>query len=168
MKNERIAVYPGTFDPITYGHLDIIERAVRLFDKVIVAIALNKNKTALFRVEERIEMIEESTKNIQGVEIVTFQGLSARFSEQMNAIALIRGLRAVSDFEYEFQMALINRKIGKNTETVFLMPTEKNTYLSSSVVREIASFHGDVSPFVPDFVQKKLEEKFKDESTRDN
>jgi pantetheine-phosphate adenylyltransferase len=161
MKNDRVAVYPGTFDPITYGHLDIIERAVRLFDKVIVAIALNKNKTALFDVLERKSMVEESTKHLERVEVVTFQGLSARFSEKMNALALIRGLRAVSDFEYEFQMALINRKIGKNTETVFLMPTEKNTYLSSSVVREIASFQGDVSPFVPKFVKHKLEEKFK-------
>ncbi len=161
MKNDRVAVYPGTFDPITYGHLDIIERAVRLFDKVIVAIALNKNKTALFNVDERKEMVEESTRHLDHVDVVTFQGLSVRFSEQMDALALIRGLRAVSDFEYEFQMALINRKIGKNTETVFLMPTEKNTYLSSSVVREIASFYGDVTPFVPEFVKQKLEEKFK-------
>jgi len=161
MKNERIAVYPGTFDPITYGHLDIIERAAQLFDKVIVAIAVNKNKTALFSVDERKEMVEKSTEHLKQVEVVTFRGLSARFSEKMNAVALIRGLRAVSDFEYEFQMALINRKIGKNTETVFLMPTEKNTYLSSSVVREIASFQGDVSHFVPKFVKQKLEEKFK-------
>jgi len=161
MKNKRVAVYPGTFDPITYGHLDIIERAVKLFDKVIVAIAVNKNKSALFDVDERKIMIEKSITHLENVEVVTFQGLSARFSEKMNAIALIRGLRAVSDFEYEFQMALINRKIGRNTETVFLMPTEKNTYLSSSVVREIASFHGDVSHFVPEYVQFKLEEKFK-------
>lgn len=161
MKNERVAVYPGTFDPITYGHVDIIERAVKLFDKVIVAIAVNKNKSALFDVDERKMMIEKSITHLKNVEVVTFHGLSARFSEKMKAIALIRGLRAVSDFEYEFQMALINRKIGKNTETVFLMPTEKNTYLSSSVVREIASFHGDVSHFVTDYVQLKLEEKFK-------
>jgi len=161
MKNDRVAVYPGTFDPITYGHLDIIERAVKLFDKVIVAIAVNNNKSALFDVDERKMMIEKSITHLNNVEVVTFQGLSARFSEKMKAIALIRGLRAVSDFEYEFQMALINRKIGKNTETVFLMPTEKNTYLSSSVVREIASFHGDVSHFVPEYVKLKLEEKFK-------
>lgn len=161
MKNDRVAVYPGTFDPITYGHLDIIERAVKLFDKVIVAIAVNKNKSALFDVDERKIMIEKSIAHLNNVDVVTFQGLSARFSEKMKAIALIRGLRAVSDFEYEFQMALINRKIGKNTETVFLMPTEKNTYLSSSVVREIASFHGDVTHFVPDYVQIKLKEKFK-------
>ncbi|HDT12053.1 MAG TPA: pantetheine-phosphate adenylyltransferase [Candidatus Marinimicrobia bacterium] len=161
MKNDRVAVYPGTFDPITFGHLDIIERAVKLFDKVIVAIAVNKNKSALFDVDERKMMIEKSITHLNNVEVVTFQGLSARFSEKMKAIALIRGLRAVSDFEYEFQMALINRKIGKNTETVFLMPTEKNTYLSSSVVREIASFHGDVSHFVPEYVKLRLEEKFK-------
>ena len=158
-KNEKIAIYPGTFDPITNGHLDIIHRATLLFDKLIVAIAVNRNKTPLFSIEERVEMIKETTKSIQNVEVDTFSGLIVEYCSMKKAIALIRGLRAVSDFENEMQMALINRKIGQNIETVFLMPSEKNTYLSSSVIREIASFRGNVSPFVPEYVKQRLDER---------
>jgi pantetheine-phosphate adenylyltransferase len=160
-KNKKIAIYPGTFDPITNGHLDIIHRASILFDEVIVAVAVNRNKTPLFSIEERVELIKETTKSIKNVAVDTFSGLIVEYCQMKNAIALIRGLRAVSDFEIELQMALVNRKIGKNVETVFLMPSENNTYLSSSVIREIASFQGDVTPFVPDYVKLKLDERLR-------
>lgn len=156
----RYAIYPGTFDPITYGHLDIIKRAAKLFDKVIVAVAQNTGKTPLFTMEERKDMIIESVKNIDGVEVDVFSGLIVEYCEQQGATALIRGLRAVSDFEYEFQMALLNRKLSKDVESVFLMPKEKYTYLNSSMIKEIATFGGNVSCFVPDYVKQKLINKF--------
>jgi len=156
---QRTAIYPGTFDPITYGHLDIIERAVRIFDKVIVAVADNVSKSPLFSIEERVEMIRDSVRDIPRVEVDAFHSLIIDYCHKRGATALIRGLRAISDFEYEFQMALINRKIGEDVESVFLMPKEKYTYLSSSMIKEIAAFGGDVSCFVPDSVQKRLKEK---------
>ena len=156
----KIAIYPGTFDPITNGHIDIIERARVLFDRVIVTIALNQEKQPLFTVEERKEMIRQSTEHIEGVEVDDFGGLLVHYAQGKGAIALIRGLRAVSDFEYEFQMALMNKKLAKNLLTVFLMPNEKYTYLDSTIVKEVAQLGGNISCFVPAFVVKKLKEKF--------
>lgn len=158
---ERIAVYPGTFDPITNGHLDIIKRGRRIFDKVIVAVALNIDKSPLFTPEQRVDMIRETVAEFDNVEVCTFNTLVVDYCHQVGASAMIRGLRAVSDFESEFQMALINRKMAKDVESVFLMPKEKYTYLSSSLIKEIVTFGGDVSCFVPNAVEKRLKEKFK-------
>ncbi|MFO7840633.1 MAG: pantetheine-phosphate adenylyltransferase [Fidelibacterota bacterium] len=155
----RTAIYPGTFDPITFGHLDIIERAVKLFDNVIVAVADNTEKSPLFTIEERAGIIEKAVKDIPRVEVDTFDSLIIDYCHKRKATVLIRGLRAISDFEYEFQMALINRKIGKDVESVFLMPKEEYTYLSSSMIKEIAAFGGDVSCFVPPHVKERLNEK---------
>jgi len=161
----KIAIYPGTFDPITNGHLDIIHRAILLFDKVIVAEATNIEKQPLFTIEERIEMIREVTSDIPNVQVDHFDGLLVDYAERMGASALIRGLRAISDFDYEFQMALVNRKLNERIVTVFLMPNERHTYLNSSIVKEVAKFGGDVSSFVPPFVLKKLKERLaKDEN----
>ncbi len=153
---ERTAIYPGTFDPITLGHRDIIERAVKIFDRVIVAAAKNAGKSPLFTIDERVEMIRESVRDIPRVEVDAFDSLIIDYCHKRKAIALIRGLRAISDFEYEFQMALINRKIGGDVESVFLMPKEEYTYLSSSMIKEIAAYGGDVSCFVPDPVKREL------------
>lgn len=161
----QIAIYPGTFDPITNGHLDIIKRAVRIFDKVIVAVATNTGKAPLFTMDERKEQIQRSVKDIDRVEVEVFSGLIVDFCHQKGATALIRGLRAVSDFEYEFQMALLNRKLGKDVESVFLMPKEKYTYLSSSMIKEIAALGGDVSGFVPEHVKDELKHKFKNKES---
>lgn len=156
----KIVIYPGTFDPITNGHLDIIYRALTLFDKVIIGILLNTNKKPLFTTEERLEMIEKSIEGIKNIEVKTFDGLLVNFADEMKASAIIRGLRQVSDFEYEFQMALMNRKLNENISTVFLMPNEKYTYLNSSLIKELARFKADVSDFVPEIVNRKLKEKF--------
>lgn len=155
----RKAIYPGTFDPITYGHLDIIKRSVRLFDHVVVAVSSNPSKNPLFTTEERVALIKEVC-DINNVSIDSFNGLLVDYAETQGATALIRGLRAVSDFEYEFQMALVNRKLSEKLSTVFLMPHEQYTHLNSSIVREVASFHGDVSPYVPPAVVRELERKF--------
>ena len=157
----RKAIYPGTFDPITYGHLDVIERSAELFDHVIIAIAESSSKKTLFSVKERIDMIREISKNLGNVSVSSFKGLMVDYATSQKAQAVIRGLRAISDFEYEFQMALTNRRIAENINTVFLMPNEKYAYLNSTLVREIAAFGGDVSSFVPGCVLKKLREKFK-------
>lgn len=157
----QTAIYPGTFDPITNGHLDIIKRAARIFDKVIVAVAKNTGKTTLFSMDERQQLIKSSVEHIEGVSVEIFDGLIVDFCHKKGASALIRGLRALSDFEYEFQMALLNRKIGKDVESVFLMPKEKYTYLSSSMIKEIAALGGDVSCFVPEHVKNELINKFK-------
>ena len=158
-----IAVYPGSFDPITYGHIDIIERGSKLFDKVVVAILINPNKTPLFTVEERLEMIKKSLKHLpqDKIQISSFSGLLVDYVKKINAKAILRGIRAISDFEYEFQMALTNRRLLKKVDTVFMMPDERYSYLSANLVREIASFGGDISHFVPPHVEKKLKEKFK-------
>jgi pantetheine-phosphate adenylyltransferase len=157
----RIAIYPGTFDPITNGHLDIIERAIKMFDKVIVTIARNSAKNPLFSDKERLEMIRETVKGYKQVEVDSFEGLLVQYAAKQKATAILRGLRAISDFEYEFQMALTNRKLDDSVETVFLMPGERYTYLNSTIVREIARLGGDVNDFVPPVVQKAFAKKFK-------
>jgi pantetheine-phosphate adenylyltransferase len=153
-------LYPGTFDPITYGHIDIIQRACELFDKIVVTVAINPTKTPLFSIQERIEFIIESMKKYPQVSVDSFDGLVVEHAKNIGAIGIIRGLRAMSDFEYEFQMALMNRKLAKNINTVFLMPHERYTYLNSSIIRNLASLNSDVSDFVPVIVQKALKNKF--------
>ncbi len=145
----RIAVCPGSFDPVTLGHLDIILRASKLFDKVIILVSVNPGKTASFTSEERVEMIRAVTSDMPNVETDVFDGLLADYVKKTGAIAIVKGLRAVSDFEYEFQMALTNKKLYPDAETVFLTTKAENMYLSSSVVKQIASFGGDISHFVP-------------------
>ena len=157
----RIGLYPGTFDPITNGHLDIIERATLLFDKVIVAVTTNPSKAPLFDIGNREEMIRGSIQKFTNVEVEGFDELLVEYAIRKKATAIIRGLRAISDFEFEFQMALFNRKLSEKLVTVFLMPNEKYTYLNSTIVREVASFKGDVSRFVPEIVNIRLMEKFK-------
>ncbi len=156
------AVYPGSFDPITFGHIDIIERGLKLFDKIVVAILINPAKTPLFTVQERIEMIRESIKHLpeEKIEVSSFTGLLVDYVKTIKAKAILRGIRAISDFEYEFQMALTNRKLLKDVDTVFMMPDERFSYLSANLVREVATFGGDISHFVPSHVEKKLKEKF--------
>lgn len=155
----RTAIYPGTFDPITNGHLDIIERALKLFDRVTITIARNSAKNPLFSEEERLAMIKESVKQFKGVEIDSFDGLLVEYARKKKAAAVVRGLRAISDFEYELQMALMNRKLDEDLVTVFLMPNERYTYLNSSIVREIARHKGDIREFVPPHVLQALEAK---------
>lgn len=145
----KIAVCPGSFDPVTLGHVDILTRASKLFDKVIVLVSINPLKSASFTAEERVMMIKEVTKNIENIEVDVSSGLLADYLKQTGAYAIVKGLRAVSDFEYEFQMALANKKLYADAETVFLTTSAENMYLSSSVVKQIASFGGDISHFVP-------------------
>lgn len=156
----KIAVYPGTFDPITNGHIDIINRGLRIFDKIIVTVAVNPGKTPLFSLEERIEMIEQSIGKTENVEVAQFQGLIANYLKSVNAIAMIRGLRAISDFEYEFQMSLMNRKLNEDVETVFLMPAQEYIHLNSTLIKEVSSFNGDITEYVPKNVEDDLNEKF--------
>jgi pantetheine-phosphate adenylyltransferase len=156
----RVAIYPGSFDPVTFGHIDILERSAVLFDSVVVALAMNLEKKPLFTLEERREMILEAITHLPNVCVAQADGLMVEFARKQGAIALIRGLRAVSDFEYEFQMALMNRKLAPRLNTVFLMPHDNYTYLNSTIVREVARFGGDVSQFVPPGVARRLIEKF--------
>jgi len=158
-KFSRVAVYPGTFDPITNGHLDIVKRAAPLFDKVIITLALNSDKKPLFSADERLEMIRNSIKGIEQVEVARFSGLIVNFASKVGASVIIRGLRAVSDFEFEFQMALMNRKQNPEIDTVYLMPDARYTYLSSSIVKEVAKHGGDVERFVPSGVLDMLKKK---------
>jgi pantetheine-phosphate adenylyltransferase len=150
------AVYPGSFDPPTNGHIDIVYRATQLFPKVIVAVTDNLVKDTAFSLNERIKMLKDATRGLQKVEIVSFEGLLVNYLKKRKASVIIRGLRAISDFEYEFQMALMNRKLDAKIETVFLMPDEANTYLSSSLVKEVARLGGSVKGFVPVLVEKNL------------
>jgi pantetheine-phosphate adenylyltransferase len=152
----HIAVYPGTFDPITYGHMDVVERATEIFAHVIVLVARNTSKTPLFSDEERIAMIREVFRKNRRVRVDGFDGLLVDYAKRHGARVIIRGLRAVSDFEYEFQMALTNRKLDTRLDTVFLVPHERYTYLNSTIVREVARLGGDVSDFVPRSVLKRL------------
>jgi len=157
---KRTAIYPGTFDPITNGHLDIVIRAACLFDDIIVAVSDNLRKQPLFTLQERKEMAENAVQKIKQVEVMTFEGLLVTFARKMKASAVIRGIRAVSDFEYEFQMALMNRKLNPKLETVYLMPSEEYTYLNSTLVKEIARLGGKLDCFLPPMVVQKLSEKF--------
>jgi pantetheine-phosphate adenylyltransferase len=156
----RRAIYPGSFDPVTNGHLDVIERARKLFDEVVVAVAHNDEKQPLFSLEQRLDLLRKTAGQIENVRIAEFSGLLVEFARAQNAGAVIRGLRAVSDFEFEFQMALMNRNLNAAVETIFLMPKEEYTYLSSRIVKEIARLGGNVSTFVPGCVVKALSGKF--------
>lgn len=156
----RRAIYPGSFDPVTNGHLDVIGRARKLFDEIVVAVAHNDEKQPLFSLEERLGLLREALEKIDNVRVAQFDGLLVEFAIAQKANAVIRGLRAVSDFEFEFQMALMNRKLADGVETIFLMPKEEYTYLSSRLVKEIARLGGDVSGFVPPSVAQALVRKF--------
>lgn len=156
----RKVIYPGTFDPVTYGHIDIIKRARDLFDAVVVTVAINSSKSPLFTIEERVHFIKESVKEFNNISVDSFKGLVVDHAKSVGASGIIRGLRAISDFEFEFQMALMNRKLASEIATIFLMPHEKYTYLNSSIVRNLASLKGDVSDFVPQVVQEALIKKF--------
>jgi len=155
------AIYPGTFDPVTYGHIDLIKRAQEIFPELIVAVAHNPHKNPLFSLEERMAMLKKATAGLKGIEVSRFDGLVVDFARKRKAKVLIRGLRMISDFEYEFQMALTNRKLSPDIETIFLMPQESYSYFSSKLLKEAASLGADLSSFVPDFVEKALKKKLR-------
>lgn len=157
----RIGIYPGSFDPATLGHLDVIERASRLYDKLIVVVMVNANKRSMFTAQEKVNFLKRITKHLQNVEIEFFNGLLADYARDKGACAIIKGLRAVSDFEYEFQMALANKKLNPQVDTVFLMTSSQYMYLSSSIVKEIAGMGGDISEFVSDEIYEDIMDKFK-------
>ena len=154
----KTGIYAGTFDPVTNGHLDILKRSLQVFDRIIVAVAGASPKDTFFSPEDRVEMLESAAEKLDGVEVIPFSGLLVEFAREKGATAVIRGLRVVSDFEYEFQMALMNRRLDRELETVFMMPSEEYTYLSSSLIKEIASAGGDISQFVPPIVVTKFEQ----------
>ena len=156
------AIYPGSFDPVTFGHIDIIERAARISDELIVGVLQNKAKTPLFSVEERVIMLREVTKHLKNVKIIQFEGLLIEFAKQMDAKVIVRGLRAITDFEYELQMSQTNRKLNSDVETLFLTTSLDYSYLSSTTVKEVASYDGDITQFVPEFVAEKVTEKIKE------
>jgi len=158
---KRIAIYPGSFDPVTNGHLDIVRRGTILFDEIIVAILHNPSKTALFTVEERLDMLKETMKDIPGVSFDIFGGLLVDYAHERGAHAILRGMRAVSDFEYEFQLALMNRKLNRDIQTVFLMTGLRWIFTSSSIIKEAAQFGGDVSDMVPPIVNRKIMDKYR-------
>lgn len=153
------AIYPGSFDPVTYGHLDIIRRSAELVDELIVGVLNNNAKSPLFSVEERVKMLGEVTKDISNVKVVTFEGLLVDFARQMDAKMIVRGLRAITDFEYELQMAQTNHKLAPQLETIFLTTSLEYSYLSSTIVKEVATFGGDISKFVPEYVSAQIMEK---------
>lgn len=157
----RIAVYPGSFDPITNGHLDIIERASRVYDKVIVGVLCNNSKKPLFSAGERVSMIKKVTEHIKNVEVEAFEGLLVDFAKSKGATVIVKGLRTVADFEYELQMALLNKALNPEYETMFMMTDTKYSYISSSMVKELAGFHGNLTGFVPCDIISKIEEKYK-------
>jgi pantetheine-phosphate adenylyltransferase len=157
----RTAIYPGSFDPLTNGHFDVVQRAAKLFDRIIVAVAKNEGKKPLFSLQERLALVKEATADMPNVESDAFEGLLVDYVVQKRAQAIVRGLRAVSDFEFEFQLALMNRKLNENIETIFMMPKDTYTFLSSRIVKEIAQLGGDVSPFVLPNVQLALRQKLK-------
>ncbi|MEK7846233.1 MAG: pantetheine-phosphate adenylyltransferase [Nitrospinota bacterium] len=161
-----IAVYPGTFDPISNGHLDLIKRGLRIFDKLIVAVASNPRKSPLFTIDERVNFIKEAVKGLKNIEVESFNGLLIGFAKEKGANVIVKGLRAVSDFEYELQMSLMNRRLDTHIETVFMMPSEEYSFLSSRILKEVASLNGDVSGMVPKAVVEGLRKKFKNETGR--
>ncbi|MCX6153030.1 MAG: pantetheine-phosphate adenylyltransferase [Candidatus Kapabacteria bacterium] len=154
----KTAIYPGTFDPITLGHVDVIERSAEMFDKIIVVMAINSKKQTLFSEDERYEMAVDSLKHLENVTVELYHGLTVEFAKERSAVAIIRGIRAISDFEYEFQIALMNRKLAPDIHTLFLLPNEKYTYLNSSIIRELARYKQDISAFVPEIVSRKIAE----------
>jgi pantetheine-phosphate adenylyltransferase len=153
------AIYPGTFDPVTFGHIDLIKRATQIFEEVIVAVAANEDKKPLFSLKERVEMLRRATKGIDGIVIDEFDELVVNYARRKKVSVIIRGLRMISDFEYEFQMALTNRKLAKDVETIFLMPSESFSYVSSKLLKEAAKLGADLKGFVPDFVDKALKQR---------
>ena len=157
--NKSLALYPGSFDPFTYGHLDIVERALHIFEEVEVTVAINAGKRALLSIEERCELIRQSTAHLSGVTVAAFEGLLVDYARQRRAAALVRGLRQVRDFDYEFRMAFANRKLYPELETVFLMTSEAHAFVSSTIVRDVHRWGGDLSPFVPPVVREALERK---------
>jgi pantetheine-phosphate adenylyltransferase len=157
---ERVAIYPGTFDPITNGHLSVVNRALKIFDKLVIAILTNPAKEPLFTLDERIYMIKEAVQNGANIEVDTFDGLLVDYAVKKDTNVIVRGLRALSDFEYEFQTALMNRKLNREVQSIFLMTDYKWFYTSSTIIKEAASFNGDVSGLVPELVNQKLKQKF--------
>lgn len=155
------AIYPGTFDPITNGHIDIVRRSAKLFDKVVISIAMSSRKQPLFSLEERVELAQTALKDLDNVEVEGFKGLLADYANEKGATVLIRGVRAVADFEYEYQLASVNRKLNPQLESVLLTPSSETSHISSTIVRDVAAHHGDVSAFVPDVVKQALDKKFK-------
>ncbi len=154
------AIYPGTFDPITNGHIDLAKRAALMFDEVIIAVASNPSKSPLFTLEERVQLAKQAVQDVKNISVVGFSGLLAELAKTYHAKVLLRGLRAVSDFEYEFQLANMNRRLNPELESVFLTPAEQNSFISSTIVKEVSMHKGNVSQFVPDFIVSALEEKF--------
>lgn len=157
---KRKAVYPGTFDPVTNGHIDLITRSLSIFDELIVAVAKTPSKSALFTCEERVLFIKKAIKGMNNVKVEEFDGLLVEYAKRNNCQVIVRGLRAIADFEYEFQMALMNRKLAINIDMVYLMPSEIYTYLSSTIIKEVISLGGDITPFVPKHVESALKEKY--------
>jgi len=155
----RVAIYPGSFDPITYGHIDLIKRATYFFDKVIVAVAKNRHKKPLFSLEERLDMVRNVTADIEKVKVDTFDGLVVEYAHQKKVKVLIRGLRMITDFDYEFRMALTNRQLAQDVETVFLMTSDKFSFISSSLIKEAVSQGANLSAFIPPYVEKRLKER---------
>jgi pantetheine-phosphate adenylyltransferase len=158
--SQKTAIYPGTFDPLTYGHLSIIKRALKIFDKLVITILVNPNKTPLFSLEERVSMLNEIFKDTENIEVDTYNGMLIDYAVKKNINVVVRGLRALSDFEYEFQMALMNRKLNRDIQSVFLMTDYKWFYISSTIVKEAASYGGDIKGLVPPIVYAKLKQKF--------
>ena len=154
------AIYPGSFDPVTFGHLDIISRSAKMVDKLIIAVLINKSKSSLFSMEERVRMISEYVKEYKNVEVHSFSGLTVDYAKEVGATMIVRGLRAVTDFEYELQLAQTNKVMAEDIDTLFLATNLKYSYLSSSIVKEIASYNGDISAFVPRMVEKAMKEKY--------
>jgi pantetheine-phosphate adenylyltransferase len=157
---KHIAVYPGTFDPVTNGHIDLVERSLRIFGELIIAVAANPKKHPLFSLEERVEMFKAVTRNYKNIVIEGFDGLLVDYIKQKKAVAIVRGLRAVSDFEYEMQMALMNRRLDSAIETVFMMPNEAYSFITSTIVKEAAGYGGDISTLVPPVVLERLKKKY--------
>ena len=162
----KIGLYPGSFDPVTFGHLDVIERSRKMVDKLIVGVLQNRQKTPLFSMEERVRMISEHTKKWENVEVHSFTGLTVDYAKKVHANIIVRGLRAVTDFEFELQLAQTNKVIAEEVDTIFLATSLKYSYLSSSTVKEIASFHGDISAFVPKDVEEAMKKKFDEQERR--